>query len=119
MVKVRWTGIVLSMRRGLMIGLVIAAAVVPGCGGSGESKPENQVLEEHAFEAQSEYLLAEAEVLAYRSRTTASARYARHETSLARELLKECQEAITETECSVGEQLDQIVREMEADTGTP
>jgi hypothetical protein len=102
-----------------MIGLVIAAAATAGCGGSGESKPENQVLEERAFEAHSEYLLAEAEVLAYRSqRTTASSRYARHETSLARALLKECQEAITETECSVGVQLNQIVREMEADTGT-
>ncbi|HEV7398695.1 MAG TPA: hypothetical protein VGN84_00340 [Solirubrobacterales bacterium] len=101
-----------------MIVLVIAAAVMSGCGGSGESKPENQALEERAFEAHFEYLLAEAEVLAYRSRMTANPRYARHETSLARDLLKECQEAITETECSVGEQLDQIVRKMEADTGT-
>jgi hypothetical protein len=107
------------MRQRLVIGLVIAAAVATGCGGSGESKSENQVLEEHAFEAHAEYLLAEAEVLAYRSsRTTAGPRYARHETSLARALLKECQEAITETECSVGEQLDQIVREMEADAET-
>lgn len=101
-----------------MIGLVVAAAVMAGCGGSGESKPENQVLEERAFEAHSKYLLAEAEILAYRSRTTAKLRYARHETSLARDLLKECQKAITEPECSVREQLDQIVHEMEADTGT-
>lgn len=90
-----------------------------GCGGSGESKPENQALAERAFEAHSAYLLAEAEVLAYRSRTTSSRRYARHETSLARALLKECQEAITETECSVGEQLGQIVQTMEAETRKP
>lgn len=99
-----------------MIGLVIAATVLAGCGGSDESKSENQILEERAFKAHSEYLLAEAEVLAYQSRTSGSLRYARHETSLARDLLKECEEAITETECSVGEKLDQIVREMEADT---
>jgi hypothetical protein len=105
------------MRWSLVICFAIAATLVSGCGGNAESKSENQALEERAFKAHSEYLLAEAEVLAYRSRTTPSRRYARHETSLARGLLKECQEAITEIECSVGEQLDQIVRGMEAETG--
>jgi hypothetical protein len=104
------------MRCGLIIGLLFAAAVLAGCGGNADSKPENQVLEEHAFEAHSAYLLAEAEVLSYRSRSTPSRRYALHETSLARALLRECEEAITETECSVGEQLDQIVQQMKAET---
>lgn len=71
-----------------------------GCGAGGEPKPENQVLEERAFETHSAYLLAEAEVLAYWVRNAPSARYARREVSSARALLAKCQEAITEAECS-------------------
>ncbi len=103
------------MRSGLVAVCLVASALVAGCGGSAESRPENQVLEERAFEAHSKYLLAEAEVLAYRARTTASRRYARHETSLAERLLRECHEAITEAECSVYEQLGRIVHEMKMD----
>jgi hypothetical protein len=104
------------MRWSLVAICLIASALVGSCGGSAKSTSKNQVLEERAFEAHSEYLLAEAEVLAYRARTSASHRYARHEISLAQHLLAECREAITEAECSVGEQLEQIVREMKMDT---
>lgn len=104
------------MRWALITICLIALFPMTGCGGSAESQSENQLLEEHAFKAHSAYLLAEAEVLAYRVRTTTSRRYARHETYLAEHLLRECQEAITEAECSVSERLGQILHEMK--TGT-
>lgn len=99
-----------KLRLGI-VGTLLIALFLVGCGG-GESKSENQVLEERAFETHSEYLLAEAELLKYRS-GGASPTYSRELRAKVDKLLKECEAAITEEECSVQEPLESVVHEID------
>jgi hypothetical protein len=92
-------------------GTVLIAVVLGACGG-GESKSENQILEERAFQAHSEYLLAEGELLGYRSKDAASKELHQLDAS-ADKLLSECEAAITEQECSVREPLESVVHEID------
>jgi hypothetical protein len=93
-----------------IVAIVLVSLFLVACGG-GESKSENQVLEERAFEAHSEYLLAEAELLSYRSRS-ANPKYRRELRAETEQLLKECEAAVTEQECSVQEPLEAVVHEI-------
>jgi hypothetical protein len=96
---------------------VLAGFLLAACG-AGESKPESQILEERAFEAHSEYLLAEAELLDYRSRE-GDAGERRAARVRADKLLRECAAAITEEECSVSEPLEAIVKGIRARSRRP
>jgi hypothetical protein len=88
--------------------LIPVCLALAACGG-GKSKTENQDLEERAFAAHSAYLVAEAELLAYRARTSDDTHYARRQLALAKGLEKQCQQAVTEAECPVGQELEEIV----------